>query len=145
MWAARSASSSHLAAISGSGSPRRLPRPSLPSPPPPPPLQFPFFFFSLPFSLFLSLPLSLASSLFRLLSLFSQRNLRYWKTRLDNEFIKMHVAKPSHPAYHSEYLLSFTRELYFGETTRRRRRANFGNAKSTMIEGYGRPVRAQED
>lgn len=116
-WVARSASSSssHLAAISGSGSPRRL----LLRPPllPPPPLP------AAPLFLPLSLPLSFV------LSLSSQRNLRRWKTRLDSEFIKMHAASLR---IRSEYLSSFTRELYF------KRAATSPNAdmKSAMIEEH---------
>lgn len=123
-WVARSASSSsHLAAISGSGSPRRLHcPPSSPSPPPPspppPPLPLAAALFSHRF-LFLSLYywiLPLCCSLFR--SSFSQRNLRHWKTRLDSEFIKMHAASLH---IRPEYLPSFTRGLYFGSTAQHRR------------------------
>lgn len=118
-WVARSASSSssHLAAISGSGSPRRLLLRLLRCCLHRRCLQ------PLSSSHSLSLPLSFV------LSLSSQRNLRRWKTRLDSEFIKMHAASLR---IRSEYLSSFTRELYF------KRAATSPNAdmKSAMIEEH---------
>jgi len=130
-WAARSASSSssHLAAISGSGSPRRLHCSPSPSPPPPP-LAVPCFLSLSSSFLFLSFPVAgFFLSVAPFVASFSRRNLRRWKTRLDSEFIKMHAAGLR---IWPEYLLSFTRAC-ISVASRHRRSPTWNRRRSGNI------------